>query len=413
MQNRGANRARLLSRLSGAPAGFLTSVLLLSATAIIPEAAAQQQLRQHRAAVEVDWSVLEELNNEPPPARIILRPPSAARAPAPAPAEATPPASPTQPALQAKKAKPEKAKTAAKPTAPSQKTAKAAPEQPKAAEKPAKVLEPAATATPAFTPPPPPPSFNDKPPTRSVAAEPVQAAAPGAVPPPPPSVMTRAVSASPFAPTPLAPRQPEPVVAAPAASVAPSVPEPPPAPVVVAAPPVQAAPPPAPVVAAPAPAPQPEPVVVAAPAVPAPPPAPTPAPPAPQVATSPAAEASPAPGQQLAALPPANIGGDGRMAVVSFPTGTADLPEAARMLLERAAAEMKRDENVRLQLVAYAAGSDDTSSQARRLSLSRALAVRSYLIEHGVRSTRMDVRALGNKVPEGPPDRVDVMLVRR
>jgi hypothetical protein len=30
-----------------------------------------------------------------------------------------------------------------------------------------------------------------------------------------------------------------------------------------------------------------------------------------------------------------------------------------------------------------------------------------------VRSTRMDVRALGNKVPEGPPDRVDVMLVRR
>jgi outer membrane protein OmpA-like peptidoglycan-associated protein len=63
--------------------------------------------------------------------------------------------------------------------------------------------------------------------------------------------------------------------------------------------------------------------------------------------------------------------------------------------------------------VAYAAGNDDATSQARRLSLSRALAVRSYLIEHGVRSTRMDVRALGNKVPEGPPDRVDVMLVRR
>jgi outer membrane protein OmpA-like peptidoglycan-associated protein len=101
------------------------------------------------------------------------------------------------------------------------------------------------------------------------------------------------------------------------------------------------------------------------------------------------------------------------MAIVSFATGTADLPEAARSLLERTATEMKRDENARLQLVAYAAGTEDASSQARRLSLSRALAVRSYLIEHGVRSTRMDVRALGNKVPEGPPDRVDVMLVRR
>jgi outer membrane protein OmpA-like peptidoglycan-associated protein len=118
-------------------------------------------------------------------------------------------------------------------------------------------------------------------------------------------------------------------------------------------------------------------------------------------------------GQQLASLAPAKLGGDGRLAIVSFPTGTADLPEAARTLLERTAAEMKRDESARLQLVAYAAGNDDASSQARRLSLSRALAVRSYLIEHGVRSTRMDVRALGNKVPEGPPDRVDVMLVRR
>jgi outer membrane protein OmpA-like peptidoglycan-associated protein len=148
-------------------------------------------------------------------------------------------------------------------------------------------------------------------------------------------------------------------------------------------------------------------------ATPAPPAAPAPVPSPTQVATSPAAQAAPAPGQQLAALPPANIGSDGRLAIVSFPTGTADLPEAARNLLERAASEMKRDESARLQLVAYAAGNDDATSQARRLSLSRALAVRSYLIEHGVRSTRMDVRALGNKVPEGPPDRVDVMLVRR
>jgi outer membrane protein OmpA-like peptidoglycan-associated protein len=43
------------------------------------------------------------------------------------------------------------------------------------------------------------------------------------------------------------------------------------------------------------------------------------------------------------------------------------------------------------------------------LSLSRALAVRAFLIEQGVRSTRMDVRALGDKVPDGPVDRVDVL----
>ena len=43
------------------------------------------------------------------------------------------------------------------------------------------------------------------------------------------------------------------------------------------------------------------------------------------------------------------------------------------------------------------------------MSLSRALAVRAYLIDQGVRSTRMDVRALGSKVGDGPADRVDVL----
>lgn len=106
-------------------------------------------------------------------------------------------------------------------------------------------------------------------------------------------------------------------------------------------------------------------------------------------------------------------GAEGRFARIDFAAGGADLPETARTTLDRAVAEMKRDENSRLQLIAYASGGDEAGSQARRLSLSRALAVRSYLIDQGVRSTRVDVRALGNKVPEGPPDRVDVMLVRR
>jgi outer membrane protein OmpA-like peptidoglycan-associated protein len=43
------------------------------------------------------------------------------------------------------------------------------------------------------------------------------------------------------------------------------------------------------------------------------------------------------------------------------------------------------------------------------MSLSRALAVRSYLIKAGVRSTRMDVRALGNNVQGSPADRVDII----
>jgi len=64
-------------------------------------------------------------------------------------------------------------------------------------------------------------------------------------------------------------------------------------------------------------------------------------------------------------------------------------------------------------LKAFAAGNAETASQARRLSLSRALAVRSFLIDKGIESTRMDVRALGTKFEDGPPDRVDILIVTR
>jgi outer membrane protein OmpA-like peptidoglycan-associated protein len=97
-----------------------------------------------------------------------------------------------------------------------------------------------------------------------------------------------------------------------------------------------------------------------------------------------------------------------------FTGETAELTEAAKRQLDQVATRANRDESARLQLLAYASGSGDAASRARRLSLSRALAVRSYLIDKGVRSTRIDVRALGNRVEGGgDPDRVDVIVAAR
>ena len=96
---------------------------------------------------------------------------------------------------------------------------------------------------------------------------------------------------------------------------------------------------------------------------------------------------------------------------VDFAAGTADLTPGARTELDALAKRLVADENMRVQLVAYATGGADEANQARRLSLSRALNVRAYLIDHGVRNTRMDVRALGNRA-EGskPADRVVILL---
>jgi outer membrane protein OmpA-like peptidoglycan-associated protein len=114
-----------------------------------------------------------------------------------------------------------------------------------------------------------------------------------------------------------------------------------------------------------------------------------------------------APSTQTAAVPPV-ASREGQLRIV-FSQGSAEIPDKMKGELDALAQKLNADENLRVQLLAYASGTDDEASQARRISLSRALAVRSYLIKQGVRSTRMDVRALGNNVKDSPQDRVDII----
>ena len=97
---------------------------------------------------------------------------------------------------------------------------------------------------------------------------------------------------------------------------------------------------------------------------------------------------------------------------VVFGTGSAILGKKEGVTIDAIAASLKQRNSLRVQLLAYADGAAGTLSQTRRLSLSRALAVRSQLINQGIRSTRIDVRALGNKYKDGPADRVDVIVTR-
>ncbi len=64
-------------------------------------------------------------------------------------------------------------------------------------------------------------------------------------------------------------------------------------------------------------------------------------------------------------------------------------------------------------VTSYAAGLPEDPSTPRRVSLSRALAVRSVLISQGVASTRIYVRAFGPASPgfaDGPADRADIVV---
>jgi outer membrane protein OmpA-like peptidoglycan-associated protein len=74
---------------------------------------------------------------------------------------------------------------------------------------------------------------------------------------------------------------------------------------------------------------------------------------------------------------------------------------------------MLANSEAKVQILAYASGGAEGGSTARRLSLSRGLTVRNYLIDKGVRMTRISVRALGQAGDAGSPDRVDLVIEPR
>ena len=65
-----------------------------------------------------------------------------------------------------------------------------------------------------------------------------------------------------------------------------------------------------------------------------------------------------------------------------------------------------------VNVIAYAAGKADDPSSARRLSLSRGLAVRTVLLDSGIQSSQIYVRAMGSKTESGPPNRVELTVAR-
>jgi outer membrane protein OmpA-like peptidoglycan-associated protein len=258
-------------------------------------------------------------------------------------------------------------------------------------------------------------SLNDGP--RPVVGETGKSASGIKLTPPRSSTATREASA-----TKSAPKAAEPPVAA--------APSPAPAPQAVAPAPMPAPTPGTPMAVAPtpraaAPAPMPAPTPAPAPQAMAPAPTPSPAPAPVQTApaqTTPApvqpAQVQPAPAPQVAAAPPAPRpvpapSMQGGVVTIAFPGGQGELPASDLAMLDGLARQYAAGED-RLQVRAYAANSaSDGGSGARRLSLTRALAVRQYLIDKGIRSTRIDVRALGAPTDGTAADRVEIAPVGR
>jgi outer membrane protein OmpA-like peptidoglycan-associated protein len=93
---------------------------------------------------------------------------------------------------------------------------------------------------------------------------------------------------------------------------------------------------------------------------------------------------------------------------LTFAPEQSDLSPASIDSVKQLTASAPPGDETTFNVQAYAPGKADDPSTARRISLSRAMAVRSALVADGVPSARIFVRALGEQYGDGPPDRVDI-----
>ena len=97
---------------------------------------------------------------------------------------------------------------------------------------------------------------------------------------------------------------------------------------------------------------------------------------------------------------------------LEFDALSSEISPAAYRKLDALVAQMNTVLNMRIQIRAYAGDNNIGHSGARRMALSRGLMVRAYLTDKGIKSTRLDIRALGSKTDKTPLDRVDIVFVR-
>ena len=138
--------------------------------------------------------------------------------------------------------------------------------------------------------------------------------------------------------------------------------------------------------------------------------------PAPKLAPKPApklASAAPPPPKTAPAGPTTGNENLTKRSVILFAKDAPDPAQAALGNIRFLAGELNSamsTPNARIELQAFGGAKGDKGSDARRLSLKRALSIRQVLIDDGVSADRIDVRAMGGVDDTGPTDRVDVYV---
>ena len=92
----------------------------------------------------------------------------------------------------------------------------------------------------------------------------------------------------------------------------------------------------------------------------------------------------------------------------TFAADSAELSTTAQAVLRSLADDLRDQGDNRIQVLGYAAANGDAPELARQLALSRALKVRTFLMDAGISSARIQVRPPRGVADSGPANRVDI-----
>ena len=131
---------------------------------------------------------------------------------------------------------------------------------------------------------------------------------------------------------------------------------------------------------------------------------------------------APAPTADAGEAPAATPGATPDLRIVFNSTETA-VPLSMGDKLGTVAEQLQKDKNLRVTIMAYAGGSDESgSSFPKRVSLARGVAIRNQIGDHIAAKVgedasrevlqRMNVKAMGSKNSGGEPDRVDLFIIK-
>ncbi len=94
-----------------------------------------------------------------------------------------------------------------------------------------------------------------------------------------------------------------------------------------------------------------------------------------------------------------------------FENKSSTLTDEMQTALDSTAEMMKKNRNKRLLLYSYSAADPSDPGKERQYALRRALMIRSYLTQKGIRSLRIEMRSFGQKgAGDKMPDRTDILI---